>query len=95
MPGKRNASPKEKDTVEPSRETLGAAIERANAAWKKPVAEARLRVEPGQGEAWVLVASPCGTDAETEADSGLTSLVSTLLIRGRIFSPADQLLLRP
>jgi putative ABC transport system permease protein len=29
------------------------------------------------------------------AASGLTSLVSTLLIRGRIFSPADQLLLRP
>jgi putative ABC transport system permease protein len=28
------------------------------------------------------------------AASGLTSLVSTLLIRGRIFSPADQLLLR-
>ena len=29
------------------------------------------------------------------AASGLTSLVSTLLIRGRIFSPADQLLLQP
>jgi hypothetical protein len=29
------------------------------------------------------------------AASGLTSLVSTLLIRGRVFSPADQLLLRP
>lgn len=29
------------------------------------------------------------------AGSGLTSLISTLLIRGRIFSAADQLLLRP
>lgn len=29
------------------------------------------------------------------AASGLTSLVSTLLIRGRIFSPAEQLMLRP
>lgn len=29
------------------------------------------------------------------ASSGLTSLVSTLLIRGRVFSPAEQLLLRP
>lgn len=29
------------------------------------------------------------------ASSGLTSLVSTLLIRARIFSPAEQLLLRP
>jgi hypothetical protein len=75
MPGKRNASPKEKDGVEPSRETVSSALERANAAWKKPVAEGRVRIEPGQGEAWVLVASPCGTDAETDADSGLTSLV--------------------
>lgn len=75
MPGRRNASPKEKESVEPSRETLSAALERASAAWKKPVAEGRVRVEPGQGEAWVLVASPCGTDAETDADSGLTSLV--------------------
>lgn len=75
MPGKRNASPKEKETVEPSRETLSAALERASTAWKRPVAEGRVRVERGQGEAWVLVASPCGTDAETDADSGLTSLV--------------------
>jgi putative ABC transport system permease protein len=29
------------------------------------------------------------------AASGLTSLASTLLIRGRVFSPAEQLLLRP
>jgi putative ABC transport system permease protein len=29
------------------------------------------------------------------ASSGLTSLVSTLLIRTRVFSPAEQLLLRP
>jgi len=29
------------------------------------------------------------------AASGLTSLTSTVLIRGRIFSPAQQLLLQP
>jgi putative ABC transport system permease protein len=29
------------------------------------------------------------------AASGLTSLVSTTLIRGRVFSPAEQLLLQP
>src|SRR5690606_14392132 len=48
--------------------------ERATAAWKKPVIEGRVRVERGQGEVWVLVASPCGTDAETDADAGLTAL---------------------
>lgn len=74
VPGRRNA-PKEKDAaIEPSKEALAGAIERATLAWKKPVAEGRVRVEPGQGEAWILVASPCGTDAETEADAGLTAL---------------------
>ena len=29
------------------------------------------------------------------AASGLTSLVSTLLMRNRVFSPAEQLVLRP
>jgi len=29
------------------------------------------------------------------AASGLTSLVATLLIRNRVFSPAEQLVLRP
>jgi hypothetical protein len=87
MPGKRNASPKEKETVEPSRETVSAALERASSAWSKPVAEGRVRVEPGQGEVWVLVASPCGTDAETDADSGLTSLVVAAAAEGARSSP--------
>ncbi|MBS2016165.1 MAG: hypothetical protein JST00_25005 [Deltaproteobacteria bacterium] len=62
--------------VEPTREALGAALARAAAAWQRPVAEPRVRVEQGQGETWVLVASPCGTDAETDADAGLTALVT-------------------
>src|SRR5439155_635443 len=37
----------------------------------------RSRLEPGQGEAWVLIASPCGTDGETETDAGLTALFAT------------------
>src|SRR5439155_21277428 len=38
--------------------------------------ELRTRVEAGQGEAWVLFASPCGTDGESDTDAGLTALVS-------------------
>jgi len=60
--------------TEPSREALASAVTRAAAAWNKPVVDARSRVEAGQGEAWVLVGSPCGTDGESEADAGLTAL---------------------
>ena len=52
---------------------LAGAIDRATAAWKKPIVELRSRIEAGQGETWVLFASPCGTDAETDADAGLTA----------------------
>lgn len=53
---------------------LARALAEQAASWKKPVVDGRTRIEPGQGEMWVLVASPCGTSAETEADAGLTAL---------------------
>lgn len=76
IPTRRGSTPGSTGPVEPTREALSAALSRASAAWQKPVAESRVRIEPGQGETWVLVASPCGTDAETEADAGLTALVT-------------------
>ncbi|MBX3185468.1 MAG: hypothetical protein KF819_00580 [Labilithrix sp.] len=72
VPSRRGSAPDA--TLEPSREALGTAIQRALASWQKPVAEGRTRLEPGQGEAWVLLASPCGTESETDADGGLTAL---------------------
>lgn len=66
--------PKDTAPLEPSRGALAAAVTRATATWSEPVVDARSRVEVGQGEAWVLVASPCGTAAETDADAGLTAL---------------------
>jgi hypothetical protein len=74
VPSRRGA--KEPESA-PSRDALAAAITRATTAWEKPVIDARTRVESGQGEAWVLVGSPCGTDGETENDAGLTALVAT------------------
>ncbi len=55
---------------------LAAALERATAAWRRPVVEGRTRVESGQGEAWLLFGSPCGTDAETDTDAGLAAVVA-------------------
>lgn len=74
VPLRRGSTPSAEGAIDPSRETLAAAVQRATLSWQKPVAEGRARVEPGQGETWVLVASPCGTESETDADAGLTAL---------------------
>jgi hypothetical protein len=50
-------------------------LNRVAARWQKPVLEHRERVEHGQGELWVLLASPCGTLPESESDAGLTATV--------------------
>mgnify|MGYP001043109970 CR=1 FL=1 len=78
VPMRRGTAPRDGGddalAVEPSRDALAAAMTKATAAWNKPVVDARTRVEAGQGEAWVLVGSPCGTEAETDADAGITAL---------------------
>ncbi len=42
---------------------------------KSPDTERRLRVEPGQGEIWMLLASRCGTLNEGMADAGHSALL--------------------
>lgn len=74
IPLRRGGAPSAEGAVEPSREVLAAAVQRATSSWQKPAAEGRARVEPGQGETWVLFASPCGTESESDADAGLTAL---------------------
>jgi hypothetical protein len=75
IPLRRGAAPSAAErSIEPSREVLASAVQRASSSWQKPVAEGRSRVEPGQGETWVLLASPCGTESESDADAGLTAL---------------------
>jgi hypothetical protein len=56
--------------------TLRAEIDRATFAWHAPVVDARTFVERGQGEAWLLLASPCGTAPESTADAGLGAAVA-------------------
>jgi hypothetical protein len=48
--------------------------------------EARLRAEPGQGELWLLLGSPCGTLGESNDDAGQSALALTLAARS---APAD------
>ncbi len=64
----------------PVQPALGAAIadeiERASAAWRTPAVEARTRIEHGQAEAWVLLASTCGTTPESAQDDGSGAAVA-------------------
>ena len=43
--------------------------------------ETKLRAEPGQGELWALLGSPCGTLGESNDDAGLSALALTLAAR--------------
>ena len=67
---------------DPAKERAGAIrsdLDRATALWHVPVVEARSRAERGQGELWVLVASPCGTAAENDGDAGLGAVAATAM----------------
>jgi len=60
-----------------SAEAIRSEIDRASLAWHAPVVEVRTKVERGQGEAWVLLASTCGTLSETSVDAGIGAAVAT------------------
>jgi hypothetical protein len=74
LPAKRGVK---EDAGAVLRDSLAAAVTKAAAAWDKPVVEARTRIENGQGEAWVLVGSPCGADGESDAEAGLSAIFAT------------------
>ena len=48
-----------------------------------PVAERRVAVERGQGELWVLLASPCGVAEEGDGDAGLTATAVIAAVEAR------------
>lgn len=78
----------------PSPESIRAEIDRATLAWHTGVVEARTRVERGQGEAWLLLASPCGTFAEAMGDAGAGAAVA-LAASARARSRADDAQVEP
>ena len=55
---------------------FAAAFHKARDAWARHVVESRARVESGQGELWVLAASPCGVLADAQRDAGTTALAA-------------------
>ena len=59
-----------------SADAIRSEIDRATVAWHVPVLESRTYVERGQGEAWILLASPCGTGSEAAGDAGVGAAVA-------------------
>lgn len=70
------AAPRDAPNAVGGGDAIRAEIDRATLAWHAPVVEARTFVERGQGEAWVLLASPCGTGPESTSDAGLGAAVA-------------------
>jgi len=62
-------------TIPARAEAVRREIDRANFAWHSPVVESRTRIERGQGEAWLLLASTCGVLSETTNDAGVGAAV--------------------
>ncbi|HEV8247343.1 MAG TPA: hypothetical protein VGP93_16305, partial [Polyangiaceae bacterium] len=60
---------------------LAPAIEGLQKGWSRSTLDLLTRDERGQGELWILLASPCGTVTETTMDSGRHALLVRSLAR--------------
>ena len=56
-----------------------------------PIAERRVAIERGQGEVWVLLASPCGVAEEGLVDAGLGATAMIAAVEARRHDSAAQL----
>ena len=69
---------------------LRSELDRATIAWHARVVEGRAHVEPGQGETWILLASPCGTLSEAaDAGSGAAVALAAAWAAGAVTSDAQ------
>ncbi|WP_437728697.1 hypothetical protein [Sorangium sp. So ce861] len=62
---------------------FAAELGRALAAGAQPALERRTLIERGQGEVWVLLASPCGVAEEGVYDAGATALAALAAVQTR------------
>ena len=65
------------------RQRFAEELERASAAISAQVAERRTAVESGQGELWVLLASPCGVADEGAQDPGVSAVATVAAVAER------------
>jgi hypothetical protein len=62
-----------------SNAALARALDQTALAWRQQKLDTRARVEAGQGELWVLLASPCGTSSEGSGEAGLSAIAMRAL----------------
>jgi hypothetical protein len=68
---------------EPRSQRFAAELERNRAGRAAPIAEMRAAVERGQGELWVLLASPCGVAEESTDDAGHSAVATLAALEAR------------
>ncbi|HEY6556063.1 MAG TPA: hypothetical protein VI072_02280 [Polyangiaceae bacterium] len=68
-----NFTTKARELGAPANGELEGQLARLREEWQTPKLEHRKRVEEGQGEIWILLASPCGARGESELSAGLTA----------------------
>lgn len=71
---------------------LGRELSEARVRLARPSIEIAERAEPGQGELWMLLGSPCGTGTEAAHDAGALAL---LLRSGALSGPDPSVQLEP
>src|SRR5262249_61529353 len=69
-------------TIESIGPKLVAALGRAKLAWTRPEIELRTRVEVGQGELWLALATPCSAAHEGALDAGVANVAVRALVLG-------------
>lgn len=63
-----------------TRQRLMRALAQASSNWAQPLLDGKSQVEAGQGEVWLLLASPCPI-TEAEGDAGTTALAALAAAR--------------
>ena len=69
-----------RDSREESARELRARFDQIAEQWHQQSIDITIGQEPGQGELWVLLASPCGTSSEHELDAGISGLALNAIV---------------
>jgi hypothetical protein len=82
-----NFTAKPRELAEPGHGGFADELRNLREQWRTVKLEHRQRIEEGQGEIWLLLASPCGARGESELSAGLTATVLHALAARSVQSP--------
>jgi hypothetical protein len=79
----------------PGRQALADELKKTESAWRERALPYRYRLEEGQAEMWLLVASPCGTRFEPEDEAGTLGLAVRSIAHAATHDEDDSVTLEP